>query len=384
MVFAPTIQTFNGLQAAHPGTTGVQCAIDWGNDRLWMNDATNLSRHTISTGAQAAYVLTSTIPNYTTALLGWDNTGNIYMPVNTTLYNGGLSQINGTSLVLIQTANMAAPHFTSDNVVQTGGIATMVGSNPGNAVITSNNSTNYTSGGSYLLSQGWGTDLRGKVCSGADGSGISWLFTSPGDPGPTQQVTVNKVDAFGTKTTVGVIPMASISGSFTTIGINALCVDQTDGNPIGIFTGNGDNPKLAKISQDDASVMWVAGSPVVSDSAGSVFSQSRIRNNRLGVLNKSPNGIVIYDTTDGSTVDAYFTGMSGINIIGPQCYDDTLGAVILCCQYNTTVGGPSPLNGSTTGFTGWAILYVADAIVPATPIIPGAYKTRVWGNMAQV
>jgi hypothetical protein len=368
MTFSPTIQTFNGTHAAHSGSTSQNCACDFANDKLWMSDSSYLSRHQISDGTESAAATTTSIVSagFNPGIMGWDNAGHVYAPVTISLNNGGLLQINGTSLALVQTAAYTSPHFTGGAIVSTGGADTMAASNNGSPIITSNNSTNYSQGNTYLSNIGWSGNNVGKVCPGKDGSGKSFLFISPGDNALTQQVTVKSVNTLGVGTTIGTIVPTDIDAAWSHINIAALCVDQTDGNPIGIFTGD-TLPKLAKISASDASVLWVAGVPVVADSAGSQFSQSRIVNSRLAILNKSPNGVIIYNTTDGSTVDSYFTGMSGINIIGPQCYDDTIGAIILACNYNTTVGGPVPLNGSATGFTGWAALYVADAIAPPVP-----------------
>jgi hypothetical protein len=366
VTFIPQIQTFNGAHATHSGSTGQNSACDFRNDQLWMSDSTNITRYKISDGTEQAFALSSTVPSFNPGILGWANDGNIYAPQSLTLNHGGLAQIDGASLALLGSCAFPNPFFTSGAIVSSGGTPVMACGNPGNPIITSNNNTDYVNGTTFITNLGWGVNYHGVVCPGKNGSNVSWLITSPNDNALPQVVTVQSVDLFGNPTTVGTIVSTDIDPSWIHINIAAVCMDQTDGNPIGIFTG-GALPKLAKISRIDGSLVWVAGVPVVADSAGQQFAQSRINNSRLAILNKLPNGVVIYNTTDGSTVDAYFTGMDGINIIGPQCYDDTIGAIILACTYSTTVGGPVPLNGSTTGFTGWAALYVADGITPPPP-----------------
>jgi hypothetical protein len=361
MAFKPSIQTYAGPHAVTSPNAPYNCAVDFDNDAIWMADATNMSKYGITSGSEVASALVSTVPSGMGNMLGRDGVGYIYMPTNPSLYHGGLAKINASTLEFVSNTNYVAPAFVYTNAVNSGGSPpTMLGTNVGNGVIGSLNSTSFTNNSGFISTIGWpaGHDSC-RTASGADGSNISWHITSNKSGGSTAVL-----KSYDSTVTLGISHTYSptdFDGAWTGIIAWGICVDQTDGHPIVVVGGApGQSVRLAKLNKSTGAIIWNVSCHGFAYKCGQQLCQSRITNQRLALLGDSPTGVTIFNTSDGSVVSSYSEGFTGIIFNGQQCYNDKTGALV--CMVNSWTGssnGPTPLNGSSAPFSGWATLYVA-------------------------
>ncbi len=164
---------------------------------------------------------------------------------------------------------------------------------------------------------------------------------------------------------------AAFDATWTHADISGICYDATDDTLIMVVLGNGTViNKLVKVDKNPgSSIIWTADIPNnfgAELGVGSCFQFCDIQNGRLGLFTNSPAKVTIYDTSDGSVVSQYTTGLAGINQIGyqgGQCYNDTLGAICLPMGFTQTTGSPSLLNSTPASFSGWSLLYAGNAVV---------------------
>jgi hypothetical protein len=376
MTFATKIQSLKGTHVPS-GTTNAQCAVDWGRRRVFIGDSTNLARVGIRTGTEQTYALASGYAEGGFPPIGLDSDGNLYQSIAVSLTAGGIQGINGDTLAKTLRASYSAPNFGGSNTVavKTGSQQFAISTNIGNTIINLNN-TSVSKGKYGLVSTGWPNgNARSAICSGKPGSNLAFLLTSPGGSASTQIATLHKI-VCGVTAAVSVVETyapSDLDAAWTEIYVTAICADQTDGNLLAIFGGQtAATTKLVKLDRRDGSIIWATVIPDSAFSIGPQLSQSRIRNQRIGIITSSPSKVTIIDTADGSIETSFTTGLAGLTIHNYQCYDDTLGAIIGVFSMVPASGGPTLLRNTPGTYAGWFVLYVADAITPSIPdIIPG-------------
>lgn len=375
MTFATKIQSLKGTHVPG-GTTNWQCAVDWGRRRVFIGNGTYLARVGIKTGLEQAYVTVASLGG-SFPPIGLDSDGNIYQSIAVSLYAGGIQGISGDTLTKTISAAYASPNYGGSNTVavKTGSQQFAISTNIGNTIINLNN-TSVSKGKYGLVSTGWPNgNARSAICAGKDGSNLAFLLTSPGGSASTQIATLHKI-VCGVTAAVSVVETyapSDLDAAWTEIYVTAICADQTDGNLLAIFGGQtAATTKLVKLDRRDGSIIWATVIPDSAFSIGPQLSQSRIRNQRIGIITSSPSKVTIIDTADGSIETSFTTGLAGLTIHNYQCYDDTLGAIIGVFSMVPASGGPTLLRNTPGTYAGWFVLYVADAITPSTPdIIPG-------------
>jgi hypothetical protein len=363
--FGTKIQTYNGPHAVHGGAEN--CGVDWKTNRLWMADNVNISRYNILSGVEQASVLAATVPNGGGSVIGWDGVGHVYYLTAPALNHGGIATLDDMTLAYIDQVNYAPPFFGDVNIVKSGNTKTMAATNVGNTIIGSLNNTSYSNDPTYLGSIGWpNSNARSCICSGADTTSYSFLCTSPGNGLNPQIVTLQRIDSLGNPTVIRTYIPHDIDGAWTESYWPTMCVDQKDNNPIFCVFGVGSavNNYMIKVDNGNGAIIWKTPLTTTGPEqiGGNQFSQTRIRDNVLAFLQRTPFvQIVVMNTATGAITSTQSTGLAGIsNNINAQSYDDTSGAIIGQFTWDGTgpPTGPASLNGSSGPFTGWAALYV--------------------------
>lgn len=374
MTFATKIQSLNGAHTAGGSGNG-QCAVDWARKRVFIGGGSYICRLGINSGLEQIYLAAA---NYTDAFmppLGIDTDGNIHLSLSTSLYAGGTRKLSGDTLRTI-TTSAAYLQFGGANMacVKAGSQQFVIDTCTGSTIIGSLNNTPISKAGIYVTNLNWpNSNAQSVNCPGQDGSSVGFVLTSPANDITTKSATLHKVSC-GIGATITVVKTyvpADFDATWTGIHGWGICVDQTDGHLLFVVGGQfGGSIRLAKLHKDSGAILWnVSISGVLPDYQ---FSQSRIRNQRLGILTASPNKVTIINTADGSTVDSYTTGLAGITVRGPQCWDDTISAFICNLAFTATTGSPTRLRATPSSYDGWFVLYAAAAISPPIPdSVPG-------------
>ncbi len=374
MPFYPSIQ-FLPAQATVGGANH-QCAVNWGTNKVFIADSAYVTRTGILTGVEEDYESVVTYGGPHLPPIGGDTSGNVYVTRPVSIYSGGINRIDGSTLAVIDYAIYPPSYFGG------GGFASIQLTNGNQAVL------DVGVGGSFVaLCQAiltvdiaitglfnWGSyGPNALVCAGKLNTNKIYLIAHA-----TTSFSLFEISCYPTfsNIVVGTLFPADIEPTWTTFGIQGFCVDQTDGNLIVVGNNNALGParknRVFKIDSNDASILWnieiTSGSTILN--VDKQFAYSLIRRNRIALLiNNNPLPVAspridIYDTTNGSVIDTYTTGLTGISPTGFQCYNDAVEGVICNIDYVDAVGSPTRLNSTPSSFRGWAMLYVASPPAP--------------------
>jgi hypothetical protein len=389
MTFTPSIQSLVG---AHSG--GGSIAVDWSRSVAFELSNTNLSRYGLLTGLEENYAPLSGLggvgTNAVSAHIGLTASGNIFLSASNSLYAGAAMHVNGTSLAMSNFIPYPAPNFGQGGMVGVtkNGAQYVVDKGVGNNIIGVLNRINEASTTAWLDDQDF-TGVGGYCCAGPVGTGIAYVVSSGSVYVTLSKITFNGLGG-ATNVVVGNIDSADIDPGYgINYGINGICLDKTDNKIIACMHGSGGahNGYLVKLDPTTAAVEWATPLPNTDGggvvSSGNLFSQSDISNQRVAFYSGSPATVTIYDTSDGSVDDTYTSGLAGLSNIDGQCYNDTLGGIVLGCNFSDGAGSPTLLNSTPSSWSdGFAVLYVAAPIVPppspGTPGGPATSRKRAW------
>jgi len=373
MPFIPSIQSLVG---DHSG--GVAIGLDWTRRRAFEVSNTNLSRYGLLTGLEEAYAPLADMggigENGIAAPIGIAANGNIFLSASGSLYNGAAMYVDGSALTMINLIGYPPPNEGLGGMVgfTFGSTQYAMDMGLGNSIITVLNRIQFNSTTAWLGDNNF-THVGGVGCAGMPGDGMAYLLSAPdGGPSQTGPATLSAVTFDGSgyvsNVAIGDITMASVEPTWTDqfhpIGV---CLDQTDGKLLAVFAGNGGvttHTVLAKINPATAALEWTVHLPNSDGggriSAGVTFAYSDIKNQRCGFYTGSPPQVTIIDTSDGSVDTQYSSNLNGLSNIDGQCYNDSLGAIVLGCDFSNTTGSPTLLNSTPTSWgDGYAVLYVA-------------------------
>ncbi len=370
MPFTPSIQ---GLIDTHTG--GQAAAVDWQRNRVFEmgGSGTWFSRFGLLTGTEEAWATLASVSGQA-GFIGLAANGNIFL-VGPSSSNGSALYVNGSTLALIDQIDYSGTSFGGSGLtgVLAGSVQYLV-DHGSNVVIPTLNRVLESSTTTFLAHQD-NVGAGGKTCAGVAGSGIAYMF-SPDSAG-AGPITLSKLlfDAGGfvSNTVIGAITMASIDPVWTTqFSISGVCLDQTDGKLLAVITGIAGTERayLTKIDPITAGVDWKTAIPR-TDGGGPVvvndtFQFSSITHQRVAFYTGSPPTVTIYNTATGAVDTTYTSGINGLfPRIGGQCYNDSIGGIVIGCDFGQVSGSPTLLNSTPTSWTdGWAVLYVAAAPTP--------------------
>ncbi len=406
MTFATSLQS---LVSTYATITTTPCSVNWqrGLAYRWGGPHSGDFRFSIlsiSSGLELANKLDSSYSPHIPASsvpIGLDGSGNVYLYWSS-LNGGGLIQIDPLTLAQIGYGGTASP--PPDGWALAGGKVSGFDSGGANFIIATG--IGGTTQAGHVIFNGltfagryenWPrsvvTTSNGFCCGGKIGDNCGFVVAGPGSDSAVPQVTVYRIDGtpggswtaadwptlnpLVTSTIIASIAPTDIDASWTTIAPNGCCVDQTDGNliiPVVGDTGATTYLYIIKVDKTTGAVIWAAHMASRSALGGRTLAFSSITNQRIGFVNPTHFATVasvqILDTSDGSTVDTYTTGLGGMQFFGEQCYNDSRGA--LCCNCTIVPHGDAPtlLNSTPSTFNGWGILYIA----PAPPPPPGSRR----------
>ncbi len=371
MTFTPSLQALIG---AHTSVTSgnTQCAVDWTRNRVFIGDSVNISRMGLITGVEEIY--TASPAHGGPPPIALDGNGDVYVYHPPDFTRGGIEKFSGTGLSILADGGYPAPLL--------GGTAMMAISTPGGQVVVDTNlvtthaifsiDTVYQTSFSYLA---YGTTAL--LSPGKIGSNKIYMLVTNTDIGYVIELGCYPLFTF---TLIATITPTDVDATWTHLGIDGICVDQTDGNLI--FTSNNADSGAAKrnalfkIDNSIGSVTWASSVPPSTPTGIGVIGSTRqlgyslIRSQRLAIFTGShfgspPNTVTIFNTSDGSVVDTYTTNINGISLFY-QCYNDAIGGIVCNIVKTNIAGGPTLLNSTPSAFTGWAVLYVAAP--PPAPV----------------
>lgn len=423
MTFTPSIQALLG---AHTSTAFIpdNIAINWVRNEAYIvpqvgNGTNYLAVQNILTGVEDRYAVMDSFGSpYTgagNAPVGLDHNGNIYLTYNYLGYGGGVIQIDPDTLIQtgVTAGNAPLPYGFYGTAYYGHLTYAYDGSNEFMVAIT-DLSTGLPDHGFFVSSP---TAFAGRqvsypsgatsgaCCPGKQNSGKAYVVNSVRrTQSGTQVLTLYEVTALSggswvpgdwptqnsqvTAPIVGTVAPTDIDAGWTEIYEHGCVVDQTDGNILVSLEGQSAATNfryIAKLDVTNASVIWKTQIPGVSgdSSVGSNQMQwGSINNQIFAVLvnTSSTNTCVTLNTSDGSIISSTSTNFGGLGNFGTQCYNDSLGAIILYINYTAGAGAPTQLNSTPSTFSGWAVLYVNSPPVPTPATGTHATYLRIWGN----
>lgn len=418
----PAIQAFTSADAT--AIYPFQSAPDFNNDRIFVYSRANnvLYRFSISTGIQFAFnTLVSQSPAgaelYSACV---DNQGFIYAPYDVANFTG-ISKINpdtleifawfGTSSSMDNTPDGLAglPLLCSPSA---GGIPFLYALSTIPIGADALSGYGVGSGPSFLganfgIGGAAGPGANGAVCAaqiGTTGVAFSLLAKSFASDNelilnktvitrqaalydPTSWPTPN---AGVTNSTTGTIACTAVDPTWVNIGQNGVLYDESDGNLIAVVGGqnasNNSSAYIVKINAQTCAVMWKVAIVGETDDIN-CFGFSSIKNGRLAYLLDSAiphvHEILFIDTATGDSFTST-VGIEGVDTLGAQYFNDTLGAIFAYVTFSQGADSPILLNDTPASFTGWAALYVMERFTP--PFSPGGRQTytKIWGAPAGI
>jgi hypothetical protein len=169
------------------------------------------------------------------------------------------------------------------------------------------------------IAPGNGIPIRGPT-----GCAYTIYIGPPGGVGTTQLglYLIQVVGTAGTgqwyKTKLGVVLPTAVDAAWTTINVESVIYDETDGNLLALLIGSNNNYYMCKISTKDASILWknVVGSSVS-------FYGSRVRHGLFNFV--GPDAIMEFNTLTGAVNSV------SESLIGPgtQVFDDNTGQIVV-------------------------------------------------------
>lgn len=397
MTFSPSLQSISGAHTTASSLNN-QCAVDWVNNRAYINGyhgSGYLTSNDLLAGTEIAYALVSAYsvpsgsPNQFNPT-GIDANGDVYIAWNNS-NGGGLIQIDGTTLAEITNggADALPPNgfFLQGGYIVNVPVGTtqfMLCAESGitgffqhfevfNGVTFAGRYQSYT-GDKAFVCPGKSGSATGFVVSSLSGGSHVYLKSISFATGggwvignwPTQNSSIAVTDV------VTIVP-TDIDMAWSTIVQDGICVDQTDGHPIVIMTGDAGSTRTyaVKLNKTTGAIVWQRGL-ATGVTAGAQLAFSNISHQRLALLH---NGSVqIINTSDGTSTTSS-SGLAGVSCTS-QCYNDTLGAILFAGDYSKTTGSPTQLNSTPNSFSGWGMLYVAAPFSP--PLTAGSDHGWLW------
>lgn len=375
MTFTPSIQSLIG---AHTGI-GQQCAIDWARNNVFVpgSDTGYLTSNGLITGTEQAFKSLST---YTSPVgnspggfppIVVDGNG---CPYENWLQHDGGGWIKADGTTLTQLAAGGSGSGPPAGFILVGGSACVITYSSTQYILASGET-----GLDYVvlfdevtyanLNTTYGSGITGNsvcnVCAGKTGTQYGFVIYGPQSGTDTQKVFVEKVDVTGpTMTPLTSFLPTDINGSWTALYGAGICMDQTDGNPIIWFQNNGTQGAMVKIDQNTGAIIWNVSAPVNAGNWETQFSQSNITHQSLAIITGPISPLVtIFNTSNGSST-SFSSGLAGVFPDPQQCYNDTLGCIVLATTFSQRAGSPTLLNSTPVNFNGWAALYVNPGFTP--------------------
>lgn len=410
MTSLPAIQSFVG------DDTGIvdprQCLPDWDNLRLFtvaLVDPCPLTRFGFTTGLEEAFADVHAFSAYPEPI-SVDPFGNLYLKKDTSNYTG-VVQVSGASLaegldfgtpssVNNQPYSIPLPAAFANlrtgnaNFLICGGLEHPVPHGPVISALVAGLGLSFA-GHNYTIDE-----LALCMCAGPQASTAASAYTLGGPIADidTQQLglyvtTVSPLavtyapstwptaNAYISTDKIGIVVPTDIDAGWTTIYGRGIAYDTLDGNLIVQVTSTGvDGSYIAKLSKDDASVLWKVQIAHAQD-AYLQLAYGRTAHGTFAYFSQggapSASAVYVIDTADGSytTITA---GLAGVTLLGGQCFDEINGCVVAYGSFSKTTDSPLQLNSTPDSFTGWFALYVTARYVP--PRIPGGRISygRIW------
>lgn len=269
-----------------------------------------------------------------------------------TVASAGATQV-GYSLQYATGSSGSVTVVRLDNMTQAGFAAFVVsGGGSGNSAIGCRGASSPTKGSAFFTWDGAGSLQNSgyplyvvTIAQGAETyDPTTWPATNP----------------YITHSTVGTVAASAVDAAWTTLQVNAIGYDSSDGNVLmDVTTTNSVTNKhyLVKVNSTTAAVIWatVIGGLSYDPAA------SRI-NGLMAGLTSAPVADV-FTTQTGALATTALTGLSGLQFTSS---DDTYGLIFSKVTYAQGAGNPTPVSGTPTSFTGWAI--ITGTSLPAVPL----------------
>ena len=394
--FEPSLQGYVGPHT--PDSVTTPACVDWTNGVVYLAgpapDGEYLCAQSLSLGTELAYVLQSSFTDTPAP----DFEGQFCVGVDRKLYfgygtfggDGGIVAVDGVALTQTSFTTPAAAIdlgggcvFSSVTAAGTGQFT--IGCGEGSEPLFQNDGVfepvTFT-GFTFEWPEPTGGNSTGFSCGGLPGSGLGYVAIAPGGvPGADNATWLYKVSCGSTSTQTLLKKYAPTDflSEWTTVGINGLCIDQTDGNIILSVAGTGGSTAvlgvIAKASRANGALLWVSPCPK-DPPGGDIMQFSQITVGRFGYYTQAPNQVTFIDTTNGTSQT--FTGnLDGIATFGRQCFNDTLNAIFLDLDFSHSSDSPTLLNSTPDSFNGYGLLYLGAETEPAPS---GMVYTRTWGR----
>jgi len=418
MTFGTSIQTFAGGNTIQ-SSANTQCAVDWTRGKIYIADefnrnvAAGITQSDIVSGVQNNFALFSTLNDptnhigITAPLINTDANGDVYLE-----FGIGLMRLDPATWSILETWGTytggglppGLPDSTINGGMSNGQIINVPLSGiQFNIACAAGGLFSFQNIAYWMKScqfNGQAFEWLGDKqfsCAGASGSGNVYMFSGFNSPSDTSVQFDSLNFATGgtwipanwptpnpqmTQMTIKTYVPTDIDAGWTAIDASGVCLDQTDGHPMVVFSGqSGATTRIyiVKVNKITGAVIWKTAMPGTAFAPGAQFAQSRIQHQTLCVFipNQSsspPNTVVTIDTSTGSS-SSYTTNLNGLALQGggAQSFDDTLSVIVGNFNYTLLSGGPTPLNASASPFSGWAALYVAPPFIPPRVVFGSAY-----------
>jgi hypothetical protein len=400
MTFATSIQSFVGPHTGLGNTGNGQCTPDWSRGFVYIHSTNtspssnggHVSKSSILSGAELGYVAVADINDSLHHVSvqppsALKSDGNLFMSTQ-----AGMCWLNTTTW----TRNDTWGEYTSAaHPFGPPGPPDGIGSN--DAVLSGHMCSGTTASHDFVYAGGLGSvspyahatfmcDLPVNVfdftwpgrtyamCSGALHSGNFWFLCGNSDASLgffTLDVHHISVTDGGSVTNdlIKSINPTDIDAGWSFIGCVSVAFDHTDGHLLAFIQGDTSARYLAKLDSSTGDVIWQTAIPGGGSLPNEQMQHSNVTNGIycfiMGAGGGYPTTVYTVDTSDGS-LSTQTAGLAGLTPFGAQCFNTRTGAIILLTAFGIAADGPTPLN-STTGFSGWAALYVRESTTPPTP-----------------
>jgi hypothetical protein len=230
-------------------------------------------------------------------------------------------------------------------------------------------------------------DSRGIMCRGASGPTkgsvfLTWdgaingqhatlpLYTVVISPGAETYNIASwpTANPYISSATIGTIAAASIDATWTAFQCNSIGYDASDGNvlmDVNTTAAVTNKHYIIKINATTAAVMWVTAIGNIG-TFGENLNLFRVDGIAISLANTA---VDVITTSTGALVSSALTGLSSLSYTSG---DDISGLIFTALSYTQGAGNPTPVAGTPTSFSGWAIITgpTAPPIPPIPPIPP--------------
>lgn len=222
-------------------------------------------------------------------------------------------------------------------------------------------------------------DNRGILWRGKTGATGATVFAMGGDySGPQSSYPIWAIDIVpGAETytssnpditvrTVGNVTATAIDPTWTDFAVNSHGYDQSDGNillDVSTFDSVATQHYVIKVSGTTAAVIWAtAVAP-----HGDVLEYSHVSRRTLGLL---PSGQFAALSTGGGFLGT--ATLAGLSFYSDVLSDDASGLIALACTYASGTNAPTPVSGTPSSFTGYAL--IGGLLIPPDFPLSGVVK----------